>query len=177
MLYPKHVSQFQGLKNIPFFQNFAVFATLFNVRAYIDGRKNTTLFTCFLVRAASYQSVNTSAPPPPISYITFFWSHQLYYPLLAKSVILPCSGQISHITLFLPHQSYYLLLVTSVILPYSGHISYITLALPHQSYYPLLATSVILPSSCHICHITLFLPHQSYYLPLTTSIIFSLDLN
>ena len=54
VLYPKHVSQFQGLKNILIFSNCAVFDTLFNVRAYMDcwGKKEEKkndpfyLFSC-----------------------------------------------------------------------------------------------------------------------------------
>ena len=47
VLYPKHISQFQRLKNIPFFQNFAVFDTLFNVRTYTDCWKKNNPFYLF----------------------------------------------------------------------------------------------------------------------------------
>ena len=70
--YPKHISQFQELKNIPFYPNFTVFDTLFNVHMYIDcwkkkktnkNKRKITLFKCFLVRE-SYPPLNTIAPPP-----------------------------------------------------------------------------------------------------------------
>ena len=88
--------------------------------------------------------------------LTPFLLNQLYYSILATSVILPHSCYISYITPFLPHQLYYPILVNLITLPHSCHISYITPILPYQLHYPILATSVILPHSCYFSYITSF---------------------
>ena len=63
---------------------------------------------------------------------------------MATSVILPYYGNISYITLLWQHQLYYPIMATSVI-TLLCNISYITLLWQHQLYYPIMATSVILP--------------------------------
>ena len=62
VLYSKHVSQFQGLKNIPFFFQMLLFLTPFSmyVRTSTVGKNDP--FMCLLVRA-SYLPLHTSCPP------------------------------------------------------------------------------------------------------------------
>ena len=74
VLYPKHVSQFQGLKNIPFFPNFAVFDTLFNVRAYIDCWKKKQPFL-LVILYEHHIHLWIQVPPPPRS-TKQFTTHQ-----------------------------------------------------------------------------------------------------
>ena len=47
-------------------------------------------------------------------YITLLWQHQLYYPIMATLVILPCYGNISYITLLWQHQLHYSIMATSL---------------------------------------------------------------
>ena len=64
ILYPQHVSQFWGLKNIsnPFFHKFCCFWHPFQCMHVHQLLQKTTLFTCFLIQA-SYPALNTSGPP------------------------------------------------------------------------------------------------------------------
>ena len=80
---PWHVSQFQGFKNIPFFQyfgthypfspNFAVFDTLFNVCAYIDCWKKKQPFYLFSCTSIISTFKYKCSPPPPV----YYWHHFL----------------------------------------------------------------------------------------------------
>ena len=89
VLYPKHIAQFQGSKNIPFFCKFCCFWHPFQCTRVHRLLEKTTLFTCFLVQA-SYPPLNTSdhphptLPPPPDW--QNFWKHFHWFNYFDKGI-------------------------------------------------------------------------------------------